>query len=290
MFRDLSKWAIGFTMQLAIVWSLHSQEIIQPEIQYKAGDSVLAPSYGIKMVMPENWRGLLARETIVYTILCDTLNDATVYLIPTDEDLETRLEQWKNGITIISGETFSAKENLKITQNSLKASFASPTNKSLKVVGYASHGPYSIGYSMFLTYQHERSFDYGELLDKVSTYISFQKPTPPPEVSWEDRLLGKYLYSYERKAGSTRINQLWLCNDGTFKSVSKGRGIYKDLNKEYLGSLKGTYEIKGSGRTGSLTLYFKKADPITVELELFKDHMYINGKRFYYAYHNECDE
>jgi hypothetical protein len=102
---------------------------------------------------------------------------------------------------------------------------------------------------------------------------------------WPEKLKNKYLATYISNPYVKNSNQVWLCADGTFRSKLQQKNI-GNLSKKQKGNRSGTWEGRGIGSKGELTLHFKKTDPLTVELELKDDKLYIKGQRFYVMEHN----
>jgi hypothetical protein len=102
--------------------------------------------------------------------------------------------------------------------------------------------------------------------------------------NWPEKLKNKYLATYISNPYVKKNNQVWLCADGTFRSKIQQKG-FGELSKKYKGNKSGTWEGRGTGPKGELILNFKKADPVSVALELKDDKLYIQGDRFYFMDH-----
>jgi hypothetical protein len=101
---------------------------------------------------------------------------------------------------------------------------------------------------------------------------------------WSEKLKNKYLATYISNPYVKKNNQVWLCADGTFKSTIKQKG-FGELSKKYRGKKSGTWEGRGTGPQGELILNFKKADSVTIVLELKDDKLFIEDERFYFMDH-----
>ena len=101
---------------------------------------------------------------------------------------------------------------------------------------------------------------------------------------WSEKLKNKYLATYVSNPYVKKNNQVWLCADGTFKSLLRQKG-FGELTKKQSGKQSGTWEAQGVGAKGELILNFKKAHPLRVEMELKDDKLMVNGIRFYIMEH-----
>ena len=108
------------------------------------------------------------------------------------------------------------------------------------------------------------------------------------DFDWAEFLKNKYLMSIATDGNYKEQNEIWLCDDGTFKSKIKSKGFGKAENSPYRGKKKGTWTAEGVGEKGKLKLNFEKNAPVVLDMEIKDDKIFINGGRFFALQYEGC--
>ena len=281
-------------MVFAATFLIHSgqaQERVKPSKGYLAGDTILSPLYGIKMVLPDHWNGFLARGTEVFTLSSDTTGETSIMIFPSEESLKTIETRWNGHVELSPGIDIIPTEPPKIKDGKLQTEFSFSGNENRMGYSIAQCSDYGFCYTAFLIVNKTSGPNYKNTLDKLSKYISFFEPTITDyygDFDWAQELKGKYLITYERSSGGTKQNHIWLCEDGSFESKLTRKGSFKGSTGDYKGKLKGTYTIEGIGATGKILLNFEKQSPLELPLEVNDEVVFVNGIRYSVAEHNQC--
>jgi hypothetical protein len=275
---------------LALCFSIpqsYSQERLQSGKVYNPGEEIQAPRVGLTAVIPEGWAGYLPTDTEMLLLANIQNPEGSIYAFAFEEtmdDIKARLDmnvkfEVENGIRLDrKGEPFMRGEVL-----ALEMIVKNSSNNSL---GYAEAKCSDYGWCvMYLMITPE--YIYEESKAGLMTFMDNSRLGEPTMGSlyanfdWSDKLKNKYLATYLSNPYVKKNNQLWLCADGTFKSKIQQKG-FGDLPKQYKGKSSGTWSCKSIGPEAELTLNFKKADLVTVNLELKDDKLYVQGNRFYF--------
>jgi len=269
----------------------YSQERLQPGRIYNPGEEINAPMIGLTAIIPQGWAGYLPTDTEMLMLANMENSEGTIYALPFDDtmdDIKERLSlnikfEVENGIELAAkGDPFMRGEVL-----ALEMMVKNSTNNLL---GYAEAKCADYGWCIvYLMITPEYMYE-----ESKKTLIQFMDNSRLGEPSlgslyanfdWSEKLKNKYITTYISNPYVKVKDQVWLCADGTFKSKLQQKNI-GNLSKKQRGNGSGTWEVKGIGPIGELTLHFKKAEPLNVELELKDDRLFINGHRFYVMEHN----
>lgn len=289
-----NKTQISLLFILFVYLSLNNASFSQDRIQagkiYESGEVINAPMVGLTSLIPDGWAGYLPTDTEML-ILANIKNpEGSIYAFAFDDtmdDIKARLDmnikfEVENGIELDrKGDPFMRGDVLAvelIVKNS--------TNSRL---GYAEAKCADYGWCvMYLMITPE--YMYEESKAGLIAFMDNSKLGEPTlgsiyeNFNWPEKLKNKYLATYISNPYVKKNNQVWLCADGTFKSKIQQKG-FGELSKKYKGNKSGTWEGRGMGPKGELILNFKKADPVSVALELNDDKLYIEGSRFYFMDH-----
>jgi hypothetical protein len=269
----------------------YSQEPLQSGRIYNPGEEVNAPMIGLTTTIPEGWAGYLPTDTEMLLLANLENTEGTIYALPFDDtmdDIKERLSlnakfEVENGIELANrGEPFMRGEVLALEMV--------VKNSTENLLGYAEAKCADYGWCivyLMITpeYMYEES---KKALIQIMDNSTMGEPTLGSlyaNFEWPEKLKNKYITTYLSNPYVKAKNQVWLCADGTFKSKLQQKNI-GNLSKKQKGNRSGTWEGRGVGPTGELTLNFKKAEPLTVILELKDDRLFINGHRFYVMEHN----
>lgn len=283
--------ALSLVLSLVLVLPAFSQERLQAGKLYKAGEEINAPMVGLTTVIPEGWAGYLPTDTEMLMLANVENPEGTIYAFGFDDtmdDIKARLDldikfEVQNGIELDrKGDPFMRGEVLAVE--------LVVKNSTNNLLGYAEAKCADYGWCvMYLMITPEYIYEESKKgLIQFMDNSSLGEPTLGSlyaNFDWPEKLKNKYLATYISNPYVKKNNQVWLCADGTFKSKIQQKGM-GDLSKKYKGSKSGTWEGRGIGPNGELILNFKKADPVTVRLELKDDKVYVEGTRFYVMEHN----
>lgn len=269
----------------------YSQERLQAGRIYNPGEEINAPMIGLTAIIPDGWAGYLPTDTEMLMLANMENSEGTIYALPFDDtmdDIKERLSlnikfEVENGIELAAkGDPYMRGEVL-----ALEMMVKNSTNNLL---GYAEAKCADYGWCIvYLMITPEYMYE-----ESKKTLIQFMDNSRLGEPTlgslyanfdWPEKLKNKYITTYISNPYVKVKDQVWLCADGTFKSKLQQKNI-GNLSKKQKGNRSGTWEGKGVGPTGELTLHFKKAEPLNVKLELKDDRLFINGHRFYVMEHN----
>lgn len=267
-----------------------SQERIQPGKIYEPGETIHAPAVGLTSVIPEGWAGYLPTDTEMFLLANLENPEGSIYAFAFDdtmEDIKARLDlnikfEVENGIELARrGDPFMRGEVLAVE--------LVVKNSSNNLLGYAEAKCADYGWCvMYLMVTPE--YIYEESKEGLISFMDKSLLTEPSlgtlydDFDWAEKLKNRFIATYISNPYVKKNNQVWLCADGTFKSKIQQKG-FGDLSKKYKGNGSGTWEGRGVGPTGELILNFKKAEPVTVKLEIKEDKLYVEGERYYFMDH-----
>lgn len=288
--KSIIKSILSLVFSLMLLFPAFSQERLQPGRLYQAGEEINAPMVGLTSIIPEGWAGYLPTDTEMLMLANVENPEGTIYAFGFDDtmdDIKARLDldikfEVENGIELDrKGDPFMRGEVLAVD--------LVVKNSTNNLLGYAEAKCADYGWCvMYLMITPEYIYEESKKgLIQFMDNSTLGEPTLGSlyaNFDWPEKLKGKYLATYISNPYVKKNNQVWLCPDGTFRSKIQQKG-FGDLSKKYKGSKSGTWEGQGIGPTGELILHFKKADPVSVSLELKEDKLYINGNRFYVMEH-----
>jgi len=283
--------ALPFVFSFILLFPAYPQERLQPGKLYKAGEEINAPMVGLTSTIPEGWAGYLPTDTEMLMLANVENPEGTIYAFAFDDtmdDIKARLEldikfEVQNGIELDrKGDPFMRGDVLAVE--------LIVKNSSNNLLGYAEAKCADYGWCvMYLMITPEYIYEESKKgLIRFMDNSTLSEPTLGSlyaNFDWPEKLKNKYLATYISNPYVKKNNQVWLCADGTFKSKIQQKGM-GELSKKYKGNKSGTWEGRGIGPNGELILNFKKAEPVTVRLELKDDKIYVEGTRFYVMEHN----
>ena len=142
--------------------SVYAQERVKPSKGYLAGDSIISPLYGIKLVLPEHWNGFLTRGTEVFTLSSDTTGETTIMIFPSEEDLKTMETRWNGHVELSPGVDILPVEPPKIQGDKLKSEFNFSGNENRMGFSIAQCGDFGFCYTAFLVSKQNQRFELSE--------------------------------------------------------------------------------------------------------------------------------
>ena len=289
---NLKNHLILFTVISCTYLVSPAQERVKPSKVYQAGETITAPVYGILLTLPENWRGYLTRETSIFTLNCDSVNDVNIRIFPSEESVASIRSRWSKGVELSPSLKAMPIGEVENTENGLKTEFEFTDNPDVKGFSRVECGSYGHCYTAIITAPSNIYKMYQNALEVLAANTVFKEPWLEDfygDHDWNAELSGKYIFNYEIGAGSRKTNQVWLCSDGTFESKIIRKKALKGIAGPYEGKHKGTYKIEGVGSKGVLVLNFKDLEPLNLDLLIKDDQLFINEVRVLASTHDKCD-
>lgn len=264
--------------------TLFAQSRLKPGQIYNEGDSIYAPAYGIKSVVPEGWVGMLPQGAEIFMLSSKKGKDAQIYVFADTATFDQLKKGWLAGLELSEGRTLKSDGAISANGDKMHSGIILTGGYNKSYSGYieAKCGQYGRCLQILLICPVKDLEDMKNEMDGFLDTTFFIQPVmlaANAGFDWNLFLAGKHLISYESVVGTKSVNELWLCPDGTFTSKLKRSGLVKEQVGSYKGKKKGTWETKAIGATGILLLNFEKLPPVEVDLKIKNDKTYLNGRR-----------
>ena len=269
-----------------------AQERVKRGKQYNAGDTVNAPLYGIRAIIPDGLSGDLVQEAQIFVLRPQQHAEANFYVRASKERLETIKERWTRDFEFSPGIVLQPKMIAMGTGYTLSAEFTLSNRAEHRVYAKAKCGPYGYCAAVLLMVHQKFYAGLQKKLDELAANIYFAAPSLEDyygDILWKSYLQNKYIFTRSGYGKTKRENNLWLCN-GRFKTKLRRGLLIKGEIGDYRGTHKGTYSIAGEGKEGLLTLTFEKLPEVDLKLEIDNDEVFINGQRYFLIYNERCKE
>lgn len=269
---------------------------IQPGRIYNAGDSIYTPRYGFSGVIPQGWVGVLPRETEVFLLNSTTGTFGEIFVFGREKtDLAKLAETWKAGVNI--SETVTLKATDPKIEGDLLFAQAEAVGNYLPPKNYRAFAATRCGNTcitvLVISLEENAEMASSSALEFLkSAILSTPREADPYEgFDWKGFLSGKLLISYEGFIDGKQQTKINLCEDGSFRAVVSKKGIMKDNNPDYKGTLRGKWTVEGKNSEAVLTFNFEKKDllPFVVNLKFVEEDLYANGERHYASQTEKCD-
>ena len=270
-----------------------AQQIVEVGILYQPGDSIYGPKNGVMTSMPEGWVGGVPEGAELFIMESLKHTDAQIYARANPDDLTSKVERWKSGVRLSRALDIQLTGEITIQDNLISAEFKNNANPNSRLYAEAKCGEYGSCFVLFLMAWKD-SYEAAKTdLSKMMKNTALVEPylqNLHDNFDWSEFLNEKYLYSYLYDGVQQKSNNLWLCPDNTFKLELKRKGaaIVKN-NRKYYGKTSGSWSVEGMGPKSKVTLDFNKdLDPVTFEIEIRVNKIYINGDRHFTVKNNDC--
>ena len=269
---------------------------IQPGKMYNAGDSIYAPRYGFSGVIPQGWVGALPRETEVFLLNSSDGAFGEIFVFGREKvDLAQLSETWKAGVDV--SETVSLKATDPKIEGDILFSHAEASGNYLPPKNYRAFAATRCGDAcitvLVISLEENAEMASASALEFLKTAsLSTPKEVDPYEgFDWKGFLSGKLLISYEGFIDGKQQTKINLCEDGSFRAAVSKKGIMKDNNPDYKGTMKGRWAVEGKNSEAVLTFTFENKDltPLVVNLKFVEEDLYANGERHYASQSEKCD-
>jgi len=269
---------------------------VEPGVMYSGGETLYSPKYGFTAEIPQNWMGTLPRETEVFLLNLSTgqFGEIFVFARPT-VDLKQLGEEWKEGVDVT--ETLRLKaENPQILDNSLASEVKVVGNyipAKKRAFAMVRCGDTGTCITVLAVAGEENYTEVSKAAEEFLTNGTFQEPReidPYLDFDWKEFLSNKMLMVYNDFRGGRQMTRVNLCDDGSFNAKVKKKGIMKEFNPEYKGNMVGLWSVESNNSKAILNLTFSKEglNPLTIQLELKDEELYVNEERFYASQSETC--
>lgn len=286
---------VGLLAAMNVAAQLPSNRL-KPGTLYHPGDSVKSPRLGLSARMPQDWDGVLPRDTEVFLMMPNVNMVGEMFVIVNEKlDLDGQRKRWESGAELAPGLKLQIDGGVNVRKGDILSAGG-------KVVGAQAN-------AQNLVYLEGKCSPFGfcvvtvALADKNSlervkqglqafmNSMSFVKPStdsPYKNFDWKPFLSGKVLLGINYEQGGKKEDEVDLCADGTFESRITRTGIFKDQAKKYQGRKKGKWEVKSNGEKATLKFTFEKLDPVEIELLAKDEEIYVRGARYFVGESERC--
>lgn len=269
---------------LLIPLTLFAQSRLKPGQVYNEGDSIYAPAYGIKSVVPNGWIGMLPQGSEIFLLSNQKGKDAQIYIFADTASFDQLKRGWLFGLELSEGRKLKSDGNITVEGDLMNSGVVLTGGYNKANSGYieAKCGEYGRCIQLLLICSQK---DLEEMKAVVRGFLDTTTLEAPVILEanagfdWNLFLANKHLVSYGNVVGSKSVNEIWLCSDGFFTSKLKRSGLVKGEVGKYKGKKKGTWETKSIGATGSLLLKFEKLPVVEVDLKIEEDKVFLNDRR-----------
>lgn len=269
---------------------------IQPGKMYSAGDSIYAPRYGLSAQIPQGWVGVLPRETEVFLLNSSTGTFGEIFVFGREKvDLNQLAESWKAGVAV--SETITLKATDPTIEGDLLYAQAEATGNYLPPKNYRAFAATRCGEAcitvLAISLEENAEMANASALEFLKTAsLSTPKEVDAYEgFDWQGFLSGKLLISYEGFVGAKQETKVNLCEDGSFRANISKKGMMKDNNPDYKGTMKGVWTVEGRNSEAVLTFTFEKKGlaPFVANLKFVNEELFVNGEKHYASQSEKCE-
>lgn len=247
---------------------------------------------GYKGVVPEGWFGTLPLDEEFFLMIPTGNTSGYMFINAHHTPISELKEGWKSDIPVTDEIVININGSPAIEGNKMRGNF-DVTGTKEPFTGYAEaiEGGHGWTIVIILLSPVSKAEDYKMNFDQLVTSSKIEAPSIGSiygNFNWVDFLKNKYLMSYLSSEQYKEQNEVWLCADGSFRSKIKTKGMLKVKNSAYKGNKKGTWTAEGIGEKGTLDLKFSKNDPVTLDLEIKDNKIFVNGERFFALENSQC--
>mgnify|MGYP006921587000 CR=1 FL=1 len=269
---------------LFISVSVFGQSRLKQGQLYNEGDSIYAPVYGIKSIVPKGWVGMLPQGSEIFLLSGKKGNAAQIYIFADTASFDQLKKGWLQGLEIREGRYLKSDGNIIEDGDRMHSGVLLTGGYNTSNSGYieARCGAYGRCLQILLICPTNELEEMKKVLDSFIKSVTFVPPIMSDMnvgFDWNLFLASKHLISIDNVVGTKSVNELWLCPDGSFKSNLKRTGLVKEQLGKYKGKKKGTWKTNSVGATGVLILEFEKLPAVEVDLKIEDDKTFFNGRR-----------
>ncbi len=264
--------------------SVFAQQVIAPGQMYSSGEEIYTPTLGFKATIPTHWSGLLPEGSTLFLLANTQGYDGEIFLFGDTTDFTAMRAAWLQGLALDANRTLKSDGNINENENLLTTKViltgTSQTGKQGFMVGRC--GPYGRCVGALLIgstrYFDEMKNDLMQFVQQL-TFVEPVMVQPYAGFDWYQFLSNKKAVHYDNRRGTKLVNEVWFCEDGSFKSKLKRTGVVKGDIGKYKGTHRGTWKTTSFGPTGTLILSFENLPPVEVELLIKDEEVYFNQKQ-----------
>lgn len=262
---------------------------LQPGKIYSAGEKIYAPRYGFNATIPEDWEGMLPRESEVFLLTPTGAVFGEIYIYALENmDLTSLKAAWIKGVDLSESIRLKAvnptlEGDLLYSEGIGEGDKINKGNKAFAVARPTTNGACIVAISIMPVQFFEPIKNTLLTFMRNSTLGEPSNASPYADLNWEELLSGKSLITYMYGEGGSKDTEIDLCKDGSFTATIKKSGFMKNQNADYHGRLMGTWRVEGTGESTKLTFTFtgkKKLAPIEAVLTIQEDKIFSGGERY----------
>ncbi len=276
----------SFLSILLILFSILSfgQKIITPGEVYNPGEEIYTPTLGFKAVIPQGWMGMLPQNSTIFLLSSLKGLDGSIYLLGDTTNFDMMKAGWIQGLKLEEGRVLKSDGNFVMKEDFLSSGvILTGTDQNINKGFIAARcGEYGRCVSALLICQGKYLEEMKKSVDVFLESITFVSPIIKNEYDgfdWKQFLGNKKFMHYDNVVGTKSVNEVWLCEDGSFMSKLKRTGVVKGDIGKYKGKHRGTWTTSSFGKNGALVLNFDKLPPVEVDLLIKDEQIYLNEKR-----------
>lgn len=260
------------------------QQTIHPGQVYNQGDEIYVPKLGFTSTIPLSWMGTLPQNSSIFLLSSLKGIDGQIFVLGDTTNFETMKIGWNIGLELEEGRVLKSDGDIKVKNGVLSSKVILTGGQNKAYTGFiaARCGEYGRCIAALLTCEVRYLEEMKKSVHEFLGSVVFVDPIMKDEYDgydWKQFLTNKQLIHYDNVIGSKSVNEVWLCEDGTFLSKLKRTGVVKGEIGKYKGKHKGTWSTNSFGKTGTLRLNFDKLPPVEVDLLIEDNHIFLNGKR-----------
>jgi hypothetical protein len=275
----------------------NSKDRLQAGRLYAAGETLYAPRLGFITKVPEDWQGVLPRETEVFMLTTtNTSIYGEIYMFGKEQgDLKTMRESWIKGFDLT--ETMRLKaSNPTLTEGTLSSEVVAvgeSINEGYRAFAIARCNPDGPCVTLLALMPKQFYEEIYKVATEVMAKSTFETPSnvsPYANFNWRKFLSDKQFFAYAYVEGASKDNRVQLCADGTFTSDIQKKGWMKNENQQYNGRNSGHWIVDGVGDQTTMHLTFKKKDvpPMDIVLSIKDEKIFANGERYFVGESKKC--
>lgn len=268
-----------------------AQERLRPAQRYDEGELIFAPTFGMKSKVPKGWVGVLPRDTEVF-LMMPKAGDGEIYVTADSINAEILKERWLQGLDLGNGNTLMSDGNIFMRGDVIASKVvlrSKTTDKKAYIEAKCSEYDRCVGGLLVASPQNYDELKKG--LEEFLDNMTFEAPSTASiyaSFDWKKYLSNKRMMNYTFAQGGKAVNEIWICENGTFNMKLKRTGMLKHNAKDYKGKSKGTWETSSVGPTGKLILHFAKLPDLEIDLLIENDQVFINEQRYFLMYGATC--
>jgi hypothetical protein len=269
-----------------------AQKRIRPGASMNPGDTIIAPGVGITFIVPEDWSGILPQQSEIAFLLPQRSEIGYLFLMARERDFSHISETLKETIPLTDEISLISSREPEINGN-IATGYYTVTGTKNPAEAYvkAKEGPYGVAAVYALITTADLMAKDRPLVDRMIDQTRFSEPHEAgmyDDFDWAEKLKDKYLVQY-KVAQNYRVKaEIWLCGDGTFTTKFKEGGPVKGEKSQYKGRHHGTWSAEGVGPNGTLTLNYKKKEPLILDMKMEDEKAFVNNYRFYFLMNDQC--